>query len=373
MTTITHNLRGALLAFILLLSVFITSPAAEAKSLPPVITDSTDLVIGDSVSCPNLTRSLSRGMRDERQVRALQSFLATHYSYPEADLITGYFGPTTEGLVRRFQSEAGVPTLGMVGPLTRAAIGKACGASGPGLTLTSPKADTVYGLGDDITVTWNTTSTVASTTGMFVQLVAVDTKEIMKSEFVEYASGTATLSTDEFCNGNFSDAIFGGCENIKEALKEGKLPFRIYAALYTPKDTCFGFCASTSSATILTKTMGNTFHIVDSGSKDFSIRSASGSTPFAAEFLIGKEGEFSLDFGDGKKASVTVPGIRCITTPCNTPVKSVPHTYTRPGTYAATLTQIVKNTCEGSGDTVCAAWYSREEMIGTITVEVKKR
>jgi hypothetical protein len=376
MTTTTKSLRGAILATIVLLGVFVISPStpAEAKTMPPVITDITS-DMPTSAHCPNLIRGLARGMRDETEVRALQTFLATRYTYAEADLVTGFFGPVTESLVRRFQNEAGVPALGMVGPLTRAAIGKACSAGGTStdLTLTGPQADTVYGLGDDITVTWETATTVASTTGMFVQLVAVDSKEIMKSVFVDYASGTATLATDEFCNGNFSDAIYGGCENIKEALKGGKMPFKIYAALYTPKDTCFGFCASTTSATIIAKTMGHTFHIVDGGHEVFSVTAASGTAPFVAEFLIGEEGEFTLDFGDGKDASVTVPGIRCITTPCITPVKSVPHTYTRAGTYTATLTQIIKNTCEPIRDMVCAAWYSKEELVGTITIEVTKK
>lgn len=374
MTTITICLRGTFLATIVLLGVFIMSPAAQAKSMPPVITDITGTVSGGA-SCPHITRGLARGMRDETQVRALQTFLASRYTYSEADLVTGYFGPTTESLVRRFQSEEGVPALGMVGPLTRVAIGKTCDASdtGPALSITSPETDTVYGLGDDITVTWDTATTVASTTGMFIQLVAVDSKEIMKSVFVEYASGTATMSTDEFCNGNFSDAIFGGCENIKEALQGGKMPFKIYAALFTPKDTCFGFCASTTSATVITKAMSNTFHIVDSGNETFSVTSATGTAPFETEFLIGKAGDFTIDFGDGKDVGVTVSTIYCITTPCITPVKSVPHTYTRPGTYTATLTQIVKNTCEPTGDMVCADWYSKEEVVGTITIEVTRK
>lgn len=373
MTTIT-SLRDTFLAAVVILGIFVitTTTFAEAKSMPPVVTDITDTT-GGGVTCPNLARGLARGMRDDTEVRALQSFLAHKYTYTEADLVTGYYGPITESLVRRFQNEEGVPALGMVGPLTRTAIKRVCSGTNGNLTLTGPQADTVYGLGDDIIVTWGTASSVASTTGMFVQLVAVDSKEIMKSEFVEYASGTATLATNEFCNGNFSDAIYGSCENIKETLRGGKMPFKIHAALYTPKDTCFGFCVSTTSATIISKTMSNTFHIVDSGQEVFSITRATGTAPFTTEFLIGEEGEFTLDFGDGKNASVTVPSIRCITNPCVTPIKSVPHTYARAGTYTATLTKIIKNTCEAGGDTVCAAWYSREEVVGTITIEVTKK
>lgn len=325
--------------------------------------------------CPQLTRGLSRGMREEAQVRALQSFLARHYTYAESDLVTGYFGPVTESLVKRFQTEHGVPALGLVGPLTRSVIEKVCATLpvGPTLSISSPHGTAVFAAGDDIVVNWNVAST-APTLGMFVQLVTADTKEVVKSEFVNYASGTATLTTDEFCNGNFSDAIFGNCENLDELLVDGKRPMKMYAALFTPKDTCFGFCApTTTTTTIVAKAMSSTFHMVGTVGDEFTVTRATGTAPLVTEFLIGKEGEFTLDFGDGQTKRVVVPGIRCITTPCTTPVKSVPHTYRRTGTYTATLTETVFNTCEPTEETVCAAWYSREEVIGTITIKVGSR
>ncbi len=84
--------------------------------------------------CPNLYRNLYKGLSGD-DVSELQRFLKEVgvYSYPE---ITGYYGQVTEEAVKRFQSRAGVVSYGtpsatgygLVGPATRAAIKKACGA-----------------------------------------------------------------------------------------------------------------------------------------------------------------------------------------------------------------------------------------------------
>ena len=85
-------------------------------------------------NCEPLTYPLSQKMYDVTtmgQVSQLQKFLARDRTlYPEA-LITGYFGPATRRAVKRFQVKTGIvsagaslsnPTVGMVGPLTRAVL-----------------------------------------------------------------------------------------------------------------------------------------------------------------------------------------------------------------------------------------------------------
>jgi len=88
-----------------------------------------------------LTRRLWRGMRG-KDVFLLQEFLATDPDvYPEG-LVTGYFGPLTQGAVKRFQKNMGVEQVGVVGPKTFAKINEllteGAGSSGkvpPGLLI----------------------------------------------------------------------------------------------------------------------------------------------------------------------------------------------------------------------------------------------
>ncbi|MBI4128130.1 MAG: peptidoglycan-binding protein, partial [Parcubacteria group bacterium] len=81
-------------------------------------------------TCPNLSVTMQRGARDATmggQVSELQIFLANRYNLNDEDVVTGYFGRTTERYVIQFQREQGLPTFGIVGSLTRAAIGRVCG------------------------------------------------------------------------------------------------------------------------------------------------------------------------------------------------------------------------------------------------------
>ncbi|HEX5774489.1 MAG TPA: Ig-like domain-containing protein [Candidatus Paceibacterota bacterium] len=69
-----------------------------------------------------LTGTLSRGSTGE-EVSRLQNFLKVtgFYEYPS---ITGYFGPVTEAAVKSYQATRGIEQVGVVGPLTRAALSK---------------------------------------------------------------------------------------------------------------------------------------------------------------------------------------------------------------------------------------------------------
>jgi|GEM_PF-2067518 len=82
--------------------------------------------------CPTLSLTMERGARDAStsgQVSELQRFLAAHYSLDQAEIVTGFFGSITQSFVSRFQQEQGLPTFGVAGSLTRAAIAKICGGT----------------------------------------------------------------------------------------------------------------------------------------------------------------------------------------------------------------------------------------------------
>lgn len=68
-----------------------------------------------------LRRQLRQGLSGE-DVEALQEWLAQAPDiYPEG-LVTGYYGPLTSSAVARLQARLGLPTVGEVGPRTRARI-----------------------------------------------------------------------------------------------------------------------------------------------------------------------------------------------------------------------------------------------------------
>ncbi len=88
--------------------------------------------------CPQLNYNLYLDLVDEGtegEVSKLQKFLAQYSNiYPEGN-ITGFFGPSTERAVQRWQAQNGVVSsgspettgYGVVGPKTREAINKLCG------------------------------------------------------------------------------------------------------------------------------------------------------------------------------------------------------------------------------------------------------
>ncbi|MEK7554991.1 MAG: Calx-beta domain-containing protein [Patescibacteria group bacterium] len=67
------------------------------------------------------TKPLYRGFSNP-EVARLQAVLAANgILYPQG-LVTGYYGILTETAVRRFQSKYGIPSVGVVGPITRAKL-----------------------------------------------------------------------------------------------------------------------------------------------------------------------------------------------------------------------------------------------------------
>lgn len=101
-----------------------------------------------STYCPGLSITMQRGSTDATtggQVSKLQRFLIER-GYLDIESPTGRLAGLTVQAVKDFQSENGLPSLGIVGSLTRATIARMCGS---GITTTT-------------TTTTNTTSTASS-------------------------------------------------------------------------------------------------------------------------------------------------------------------------------------------------------------------
>ncbi len=82
------------------------------------------------VYCPKLATTLQKGSRDastRNQVSELQAFLTDYYNLDENIVTGGFFGNLTHKYLVQFQQEQGLPTIGIVGPLTRAKIARVCG------------------------------------------------------------------------------------------------------------------------------------------------------------------------------------------------------------------------------------------------------
>ena len=114
-------------------------------TVPPPTSDDYP-VSAQAGACPNLTVTMQRGARDAAtggQVSELQLFLANRFDLNDDDVVTGYFGATTERYVQRFQQENGLPAYGIVGSLTRAAIARACSGRADGPTSDAQSRSTI--------------------------------------------------------------------------------------------------------------------------------------------------------------------------------------------------------------------------------------
>ncbi|MBI5456907.1 peptidoglycan-binding protein [Candidatus Kaiserbacteria bacterium] len=131
------------------LSLFLSGFAA----LPALAQTSDDYGTADSANyCPKLSITMQRGARDASyggQVSELQKFISDYYDIDPDEIVTGFFGRITQGYVQQFQREQGLPTFGIAGSMTRAAIAKVC------------TSNTFSGTGQTIP---NTTPTTPSTT-----------------------------------------------------------------------------------------------------------------------------------------------------------------------------------------------------------------
>src|SRR3989344_3804881 len=120
----------ALLSQIAALQAQVKPATPTPSSVPPQQPDDygTGVTVGNY--CPKLSITMQRGSRDATtggQVSELQTFLTDYYNLDENIVVGGYFGNLTHKYVVRFQTEQGLPTLGIAGSLTRAKIAQGCG------------------------------------------------------------------------------------------------------------------------------------------------------------------------------------------------------------------------------------------------------
>lgn len=159
-------------------------PATVALVLADDFGDDT---VQSGIYCPRLTSTIQKGARDansRNQVSELQVFLTDYFNLDENVVVGGYFGNLTQKYVIAFQTEKGLPALGIVGQLTRAAIASVCGNQGQSTTTTSvatttptvsplPPQQTVgisgssskpgYSIGEPIDLSWDVVNAPANT------------------------------------------------------------------------------------------------------------------------------------------------------------------------------------------------------------------
>jgi len=108
-----------------LLTVIIFGFAAFATIPAFAQTDNYGAGTTSGTYCPQLFQTVVRGSSGN-QVLELQKFLSDYYNIPQATIQTGYFGRITQGYVIQFQKEQGLPSYGIAGSMTRAAIARVC-------------------------------------------------------------------------------------------------------------------------------------------------------------------------------------------------------------------------------------------------------
>lgn len=162
------------------------------------------------------------------------------------------------------------------------------------LRITMPTAASQFKAGDGIPVRWSTF--YGNKYGMYLVLETADGKAI-KSMRVEPQSGkAAVISTVGGCNDFFSDAIDGNCNSLKNAASTSS-KFRIRAAVYAPRDHCFGRCAPvtsisrTASFRMLAEAKTDPFEIDFSGATTSSVKGGA-SSPIPSDSLVGSLGYF---------------------------------------------------------------------------------
>jgi peptidoglycan hydrolase-like protein with peptidoglycan-binding domain len=152
-------------------------------------------------ACTNITQTLNRGARNVRtqaQVAVLQRFLVSRGYLTVANPSEyGAFGLKTQDAVRKFQSDNGITSNGIVGPLTRAKIlQSSCGGIiNPSLTTLPdgciPGAMFSYTTGLPCNTTATTTSPVSITSQMASSSIAIGNPSRAQTSFTFNISNLA--------------------------------------------------------------------------------------------------------------------------------------------------------------------------------------
>lgn len=119
-------------------SVVISMAILVGLAVAPAFAQTDDYGTGTTSGtyCPQLFQTVVRGSSGN-QVLELQKFLSDYYDISPATIQTGYFGRITQGYVQQFQREQGLPSFGIAGSLTRAAIAMVCGSGNGSTTFTA--------------------------------------------------------------------------------------------------------------------------------------------------------------------------------------------------------------------------------------------
>src|SRR3989344_4173639 len=272
-------------------------------------------------ACPNLARSLSRGISGNDVLR-LQTFLARDPSiYPEA-VLSGYFGPLTERAVQRWQVKFGVissgPGYGIAGPRTAAAIAVQCAGGSVGLPeVTVGGFISVSPIQGAAPLTVNVTATVNTPNSCAAATYTLD-----------YGDGTAPQQIP---------ISAGACATYNQVYPH------VYRYGGTYKVTLSADGHSESATVVVTGAPPPVF-TSNIPTESFNASPISGTVPLTvtfsgivnsndAGFCIGGCAS-TLDFGDGTGSNVNLPA------PTGGWLNySVTHTYTQSGGYRATLYQ----------------------------------
>ena len=363
--------------FVLLFSLIITAmpTASFAQS------EETPITGAASVYCPQLSQTMVRGARDRTtippgQVTELQKFISDYYDVDPDDIVTGYFGSLTHGHVVRFQREQNLPSFGIVGPLTRAAIARVSGENTP------PAAQSCNFNGKTIADGTSFTAYASSTVAYGGQCRS-ETRTCIKGVLTgSYGYATCTVGTtpDPTLSFTSKDAkVAPGQQttltwvstNAAWCSASGgwsgtKATYALFVSGTIWGTTTFTLtCFSADGLKSATKSV--TVAVIEEEPAQvqptFSATPNSGTAPLTVSFAGNGLRDpyyysYAIDFGDGQRGFLPKNcGNSCDTT------SSINHTYAAAGTYVATLREY--NDRADCGDSI-----SCSKTIGTITINV---
>ncbi|MDO8576589.1 MAG: peptidoglycan-binding protein [bacterium] len=273
-------------------------------------------------ACPNLTRSLSRGISGNDVLR-LQTFLARDSSiYPEA-VLSGYFGPLTERAVQRWQVRYGVISsgsgYGIAGPRTAAAIALQCAGGYGGILPPATVGGfiSVSPIQGAAPLTVNVTATVNTPNSCAAAVYVLDFGDGTTAQQIPIAAGMCAPFNQTYPHvyrygGTYKVTLSaGGHSESATVVVTGAPP-----PVFTSNIPTESFNASPTSGTV---PLAVTFSgIVNSNDAGFCVGGCAS----------------TLDFGDGMGSNVNLPA--AVGGWLN---YSVTHTYTQSGGYRATLYQ----------------------------------
>ncbi len=351
--------------------------------------------------CVNITRNLRLGVSDRftnYEVSLLQDFLSPQYLYlPDGP--TGYFGNATFRAVKAFQNEYRISTTGYVGPITRSKIAELTCREGGGVGRACPTDAKICPDGRSVGRV-GPYCEFASCSGVSARtpiIYSVSPSQVSIGGLVSI-SGTGFISSGNEVFLNNSSIGFAGLSGA------GMLTIVIPRTIGTPCPTNV-FCIQGSRdlvpgmyslKVVNTNGTSNSINLVVTGSTiiqpptptptptTFSASVTSGNAPLSVQFYADRNttscssnSPYSVTFGDGTQARMEMSGGSyggsvwgTGGTSCNGYIAR--HTYTQAGTYTAQLYKTVYNTCVSSYNNTCPLWYSREDLVGTITITVSQ-